>query len=771
MKLFKSIILGIGCLIWIIGTNYKVAPINSLGALLTYKTGLLNIPLEDNLSVEINSSELHPTIHIDSLGIPHVYGESEREVAFGLGYMHAKDRYFQMEMMSRMVLGRIAELIGKRGVQSDTFWRPFEFDQKAKEILEEYKATAPALYQYLMAYNEGVTSYFAQQQLNDPLYTMFDAEPLPWKPYYGLLVTWYMSGNLAYFDYHVERQELITTLPEEVIDFLFPLDPDGLKTILPAVNEGFSAAAESSYDNKGSFKGSEKIPVKKGHGSNNWAVNAEKTKAKHSMLANDPHLFLTLPNAFYETHLVAPSLNIYGYSIPGVPIIVSGHNESIAWGITNGEWDLTDRYALTTKGDSLYFYNEEWIAFTEKEYTIKLKSGRVKTITQMHSLHGRVFTKDSTTYYAQYWHPSSKSYAVKAMHDVMHSANWSGFKKALKTYDYPPQNFIYSDLTDTIGIVCAGKLPIRPVNYAGGLFDGAALYEAPQYLDTLWETSNPSTSFLFSANQQTIQNDSYFGAHWHKDDYRTNRIHELLAAKSDWDVRAFKEMQLDEVDLTFKAFAPLLERYPIAANHFPLVKALKKWDGDMSAESSAALVFEVIQKSITKESKIFAKNVLKVEQAPSNKYFLAYLQEESFEIADAPKKEKLLFNILQHADSTLNKQFPESWEGKTYRDMATFTIPNIGFLPGLGVKMNGVGGNKNTINMSSRARPAFRSVVEMKSESIEGYTVLAGGQSGKVNSTHYKDQLNNWKEGDYHLMQFSRQASELKNITSVIKFK
>ena len=764
---FKSAITLFFCIVWILATNYKSTPLNSLGALMTYKSGLLEIQEAHNVPLEM-SIDRDLTIKIDSFGIPYIYSNDNNNLAFGLGYMHAKDRYFQMELMCKMVKGELAGMFGARAIPSDEFWKPFEFDRKAIEILEEYQTSAPDLYQYLLNYSQGVNTYLEKNKVNNPLYTLFNAQPQAWKPEYCLFVTWYMSKNLTYYDLHTERQELIDKLPSEMLDILYPISPDALKTILPS---GVQARAETTEAQPTEKVGLTNITPTIHYtdiGSNNWAVNSQKTKNGIPLMANDPHLFVTLPGAFYEASLIGNTIKAYGYTIPGVPLIISGHNTTISWGITNGEWDLTDRYLLQTKNDSLYLYQGNWIPFQEKQYSIKVRGKGKEEFNIKSTIHGLVKKEDSI-YYAQKWYPSGKNYSTKALFNVMQSNSYNEFKSALKTYDYPPQNFIYADVNDTIGIVCAGKLPKRPQGFQGGLLDGTSIPLKEEFIITQWETSNPEQNYLFSANQLPVQNEQYFGAHWHKDDYRVTRIDSLLKSKNDWNVQDFKSMQSDEVDISFFHLKEVFQDQIINEKYTYINELLSSWNGNMREDSREAFIYETLRKCVEKEAKRFANEELGVQQVPSMKSFLNYLSDETSYNKGYKSKNKIVKTILKTTDSILDIE--NQLRDKKYNQMSQINLYNISFLPGFGHKIRNAGGNKNTINMNASAHPIFRSIYEMEKDNIKGYTIMAGGQSGKINSKNYIDQIDDWKNGNYKKTQFTENSEELKNITATLFFK
>ncbi|CAI2767087.1 penicillin acylase family protein [Flavobacterium collinsii] len=772
---------------WIFITTFKLGPFGSLGKLTTYKTGLLSVPLQSDGTQKIHSDQ-KLDIYVDNVGIPHIYSATKSAAAYGLGYMHAKDRYFQMEMVSRIVQGRLSEFLWSGALKSDKFWKPYEFEKKSEEILQTYKKENPEFYAYLQSYSDGVNAYLENNENTDPFYKALGATPRKWKTEYSLLFTWYMSYTLTYFDHHIDQQEIFEKLPGKEITYFYPLKPAGINTILPSnlvpssvnaphleVHSSGTASSEITQKESSLFDLGAKLMTNnkfyQGVGSNNWVVNNTKTKSKNNILANDPHLYLTLPEAFYEAHMVTGAFKTYGFTIPGVPVVVSGHNDKISWGITNGEWDLVDRYKLQVKNDSLYLYEGKWIPFKVKNYTIKVK-GKPDYIEKYRStVQGKVIKEENGQYYAQHWYAAEKSNSVKAMYEVMKSQNWDGFSTALKGYSYPPQNFAYSDVENNIGIVCAGELPARSADYVGQVLDGTKKYIPTKPLNAFWSAFNPDKGFLFSANQQPIQNNVYFGAHGSKDDYRAKRIYSVLEGKKDWSVPEIQKMQSDVVDISLDDFKTLTNNYPVKEKYSSIVKELKNWDGDMSGDGNQGLVFEMLRKATIEEAKQFAKTKLQVKQEPSLQNFLKYLNDKKYTVPGGGNKQKIVDAIFERTLDTLTQSYGDQWKKVTYKNMSKFSINNILFVPGLGEKIDNVGGNINTININTdKFHPVFRAVYEVKDGNIQAHTILAGGQSGLINSIHYKDQIESWRKGKYKKSQFVTNPAKLEKIINTIKF-
>lgn len=786
-KIIRTVVLVVLSLAWIFVTTFKIGPFGSLGELTTYKTGLLSVPLPSDGVQEIHSNQ-KLDIYVDDIGIPHIYSSSKNAAAYGLGYMHAKDRYFQMEMVSRIVQGKLSEFLWAGTLKSDKFWKPYEFEQKSVELLATCKKETPDFYAYLQAYSDGVNDYLENNENTDPLYKALGTTPRKWKTEYSFLFTWYMSYTLTYFDHHIEQQEVFQKLTEQTRNYFYPLYPAGINTILPfnlvpsslnvpnlkAHNTAITSVETPDKEQSLFDLGDKLLKSNKfyqGIGSNNWVVNNTKTMNRKSILANDPHLYLTLPEAFYEAHIVTDAFKVYGFTIPGVPVIVSGHNDKVSWGITNGEWDLVDRYKLQVKNDSLYLYEGKWIPFQVKNYTIKIKGKSDHIEKYKSTVQGKVIKEEDGQYYAQHWYAAAKSNSVKAMYDVMLSKNWDGFSTALKQYSYPPQNFAYSDVDDNIGIVCAGELPKRSTDYVGQVLDGTKKYIPTKSLAAFWSTFNPDKGFLFSANQQPIQNNVYFGAHGLKDDYRARRIYSLLEEKKNWTVEEIQKMQSDVVDISLKDFKILINNYNIKDKYKVIAKELANWDGNMSGQGNQALVYETLRNVSIEEAKLFAKTKLQVKLEPSLQYFIKYLNDKKYTISGNDNKQKIVDDIFEKTLDTLIKSYGNQWKNEKYKTVSKFNINNIMFIPGLGEKIDNVGGNINTININTQTfHPVFRAVYEVKDGNIQAQTILAGGQSGVINSIHYKDQLESWTKGQYKKAQFVNNPDKLEKIKNTLKF-
>lgn len=752
-------------IVWIAITSFKFFPINSIGGLLTFGTGVMSIPLETSSDKKIVvKDDINSYIRIDSFGIPHIYGKKEKDLAYSLGYMHAKDRYFQMELISRITEGKLSEFVGESGIYSDIFWKPYELDTKAKVVLQELQNTDPDFFNFIKAYTKGVNQFVKYEKVNDPLYNIFDRKPRLWKMKYCLMINYYLSKNLSYFQNNdLVTQRLLDNLPSDARKMLYPRNPDSLKTIIPQANmtKKIDRILGSNISRKNNLSDSSINFMLQEQGSNNWVLNNSKTKDGSTILANDPHLLLTLPGFFYEAHVDSPTLKVYGFTIPGVPLFITGFNKKISWGITNGEWDITNTFKLNVKDDSLYYYNQNWVPFIKREYNFEVRGFGRKKFSKLFTKLG-IVEKVGGEYYAVNWHGGKKSYSSQAYYNLMKANDWKDFKTALEDFDYPPQNFVFGDVNNNIGVYCAGKLPLRPKDYVGGVIKKFPISDSrTEHSTEEIFALNPKRGFFFSANQQPIQNNKYYGSNWSKDDYRVERIYQLLINNNNWDLQSVKRMQTDITDRSIHDVLKLLRSFPeISKKYSYIEKRLSNWDAKLAPKKIESLIFNSILESISLESDSFAKEYLNVRKKPSNKFFIAYLVNKDSKIQNTPNKKVLVENILANTDTIFREKKRRSLSHKEVT-----IIPNISNLPVLNTKIEAIGGNNNTINLNSNGvYPAFRAIFVLKNDSIKGETIMAGGQSGKINSKNYKDQIKIWRNGFYKEIQSSSSPEALKDI-------
>lgn len=759
---------------WIFFTSFHYKGLNTIQHLANYHSGLLSKepPSVDSFLV-IGDAQVTASVSVDTLGIPHIYGSDKKDLAYAVGFMHARDRYFQMEMVAYAVMGRLSEIIGQEGLRSDEGWRPLELEEKAKGILDTLKRTKPDLFRYLTAYEAGVNAYLAREaaQQQDPIYAIWDRSPKRWKAYYAFLIQWYISSQLTTYDDYFNRQEVMDKLPDSVRQVLYPVHPVNQPAVIPAE---YRAPLKNTPGNSminvfAAGKPNNYVPVPhvRSLGSNNWVVGASLTDSGQLFLCNDLHLLLSSPNVFYEMQLSCKNMHVYGYSIPGVPLIVSGHNEKIAWGITSGEWDVMEQYLLKQKpGDAdHYWLNGKWQPVLKKTFNINVKGQAPVAYTAKYTVFGPLVERDSFAYGAM-WHPSQSASALLAFWDIMKAADWSDFREALRSYDYPCQNFVYGDVERNIGMVCAGKMPVKPAGYSGGLLDGT-ISPINRYIpfDSLPQCYNPARDYLFSANQEPGGAGYYFSSRWFDDLYRPQRINQVLSGGKGFKREDMRQMQLDVVDLSVNDLRRLLKKYPTNVSSDGNWDLIAKWDSKLEPYKQEALFYRSFRFAAWIVGTDLARDV-DVKASPSLEQLMNFLLNyDSVAVGNKVLYSKDYFNAMVRKTDSL---YMITKNGR--KESYAFTIPQMTYLPGLDISVSDVGGSDNTINVNYWAHPVIRTLIEINGGTIRSWMVNAIAQTGRINDRHYSQQLPAWKENRLHETQFTADPGKLQYVAETITF-
>lgn len=775
MKRYITVSIVLICAIaWAIITTVPWHGLNSLQHLIAYKTGLLDKkPIKQEVKTRIIYDTAGVDIMIDTLRIPHIFAKDDNGIAYATGFMHARDRYFQMELMAYTVMGRLSEIIGPEGIYSDENWKRFGFEEKAKLILDSLSITHPPFAAYLRSYARGVNDYIngEDEEHRDPMYLIWNYSPRSWQASYCFLIQWYMSFDLTFYDDYFDRQEMLEKLPAGIRKIIYPDQAKGLPLIVPGTLSSPITASVLEKNEKhfltGRINNYSSLPQNSSLGSNNWVVGGGRTSTGHSFLCNDLHLFLTTPNIFYELELHSPTTHVYGFSLPGTPVIVTGHNEQVSWGITNGGWDVTELYLLKVDPHQKdnYWLNGKWEKMTSRRFPINVKDQATEYQTVQYTVFGPVVKKDSLCF-ALRWYPSDWTSGIQSFWELMHAGNWKDFREVLRNYDYPSQNFVYGDIHGNIGIICAGKMPVKPSDYAGGLLDGTS-FSKWKYIpyDSLPQSYNPSRQFLFSANQQPQAGKTYYGCRWFSDLYRPVRINQLLSRQRKLQFQDMQEMQLDITDLSVKDLQRLLIKYADTASLNGMWKSMLNWDGRLTAYSRESIFFSSFRNAAWRCSREIAA-MLKVKSEPSFDQLINFLlQSDTLSYQGHTLTTHDCFHQLMHATDSLFAL--ENKGGSPY----SFSIPQMTFLPGLNMTVNGIGGSDNTINVNYQAHPVIRTLIELSDTGIQSWMVNAIGQTGRLNDAAYLQQFPAWKRNDLHKCQFVEEPKYLQYIVEHISFK
>jgi len=561
----------------------------------------------------------------DAEGIPHIYAKSSADAYFALGFVHAQDRLWQMEMNRRIAAGRLAEVLGPGAVDTDRFLRTLGIARNAQAILANL---APETRAMLDAYAKGVNAYLTNrtQALPVEFYLTGAPPPAPWQPVDSIgwqtMMAWDLGGN---WTQELLRMRLSQRLSlAQINEFLPPYPGDAvlqtqdytkLYRELAGTTEQLRMVAQVAPPS-----------LVEGMGSNNWVVSGALSESGKPLLANDPHLALSAPALWYFAQLSAPGLNVIGATLPGIPGVVLGHNERIAWGFTNTGPDVQDLYIERINPDDARLYQtpDGWAAFKTRTETIKVKGQADVTLEVRETRHGPVITGalpildkapvDARKYAIAFAWTALRTddLTLQAGMRIDTARNWDEFVQATKDFSAPQQNMVYADIDGNIGYVAPGRVPMRkPENDLKGLAPAPgwdARYDWAGFIpfDALPRQYNPANNRFATANQKIVADDyPYFLTSEWTLPYRAKRIADLLDARPKHSLDSFAAMQKDTLSLAAQDLLPLLRRTAARSTDAKAALAmLGAWNGEMLAERPEPLIFNAWTRELSRQ--IFA---------------------------------------------------------------------------------------------------------------------------------------------------------------------
>jgi penicillin amidase len=530
-----------------------------------------------------------------------------------------------------------------------------------------------------------------------------------------------------------------------------------------------------------------------GWGSNNWVVSGAHTQSGKPLLANDPHLDYSVPSVSYMIHLKAPGLNVSGISLPGMPLVAVGHNQRIAWGMTNTGPDVQDLYveSFDSAAPNKYLHNGAWVDAEVRDEVIKVRRKRDYRLTVRVTRHGPIISHAGNRDLALRWtalEPHTLSALINGASKISLAQNWEQFTAALRDFTGPMQNFVYADMDGNIGYYAAGWVPIRKQGTGAVPMPGSKDdYDWMGYIpfEDLPHSYNPASGIIATANGRVVPDDyPYFiTSHWDAP-FRTARIFQLLRAGKNFTVDDMLRIQTDILTLEDKWLAEQLLQ--ASFHHQPqdpdaqyALSLLRHWDGEARMDSAATLVCEVTRQALLERilrpklgddlssyhwrmSTIFLENVL------ANNW-TRWLPPSDSSFEDTLIKS--LEEGVNQIPSRVGSRSHDAWKwGNTI--LLTFYHPLGQGFPLLGRLLN-VGaftqaGTATTVKAAtSRHGPSMRMVVDLSNldHSVQNITL---GESGQVFSPYYKDQFDAWYNGRSFPMLFGDAAVEQATVHKLV---
>lgn len=710
------------------------------------------------------------SITTDEKGVPHVKATNEQDLFFAQGYAQARDRLFQMDLSRRQASGTLSELIGGQAVDNDKYFRTLGLRRAAEASFDIYPSEPKDV---LHAFADGVNA-FIEEATNDnklPLeYALLGMKPESWSAIDSLTIGKYMAFDLGG---HWERQAFNSYLLQE-------FDDEKAQELFPAYPENGSTAIQpDEIDIASSFENV--VIPDEFNGSNNWVIGGDKTASGKPLLADDPHLGLSTPSIWYEMSLEADDINVAGVIFAGVPGIILGHNEKIAWGVTNTGPDVQQLFIEKQNPDkeNEFLYDDEWEQAEVIPEPIQVKGEDTIEYEVVETRHGPIisdFSKETNDddIFSLQWTALEATTELLAILELNKASNWEEFEKGLEHFLAPAQNFVFMDDSGTIAYKANGNIPIYE-NATDALLPLPGWdkkYELKEYIpfDELPKVINPDKGYIATANNKIVPDDyPYHISNVWAQPYRYDRIAEVLEENDELTLDDMKDLQMDTVNLRAKEFIPLfnqtMDKKALSESAQTALDSLTKWNFDDDVTLPEPLIFDTWITTIETELyEDIPEDVLTLFSGLGQTTDeLLRMGDESIWINEQADFATFLTETLNSSITELEKEYGTNqtvWRwGDFHQVEFTHPLAQANFLTEKLFTRHRpveVGGSGVTV-MAARHQEngvvdhgaSWRFVIDGE-DFTTGHHIVGPGQSGHFRSKWYSDQFTDWTEGIFH---------------------
>ncbi|MEM8534764.1 MAG: penicillin acylase family protein [Chloroflexota bacterium] len=752
----------------------------------------------------------------DASGIPHIYADNEHDLFFAQGYTHAQDRLWQMEFNRRIGRGTLSEALGKPTLENDRFLRTIGLRRAAEYTWTCIDTETRTI---LEAFAKGVNTYVAANSHRLPLeFAILGIQPEPWTPIDTLLwgeqMSWILGDNCGA---ELLRAKLIAVAGEEAAQQLMPPYPHNMPSIVPDGVNGYSWLRNKTikqWDLTEDLFGG----PSSNQGSNNWVVHGTRTASNKPLLANDTHLYLQMPSIWYENGLHGGRFDVVGFTIPGVPMIVIGHNGTIAWGLTDMLPDVQDLY-IEKLDDPItptrYEYQNEWHDLEIIDDTISVRGVGQTPLRILKTHHGPIINQvskgmvhavrgvDEMEPLALCWTGTEGSTIVQALYHINLASGWDDFRTALRSWNSPGMNMVYADVMGNIGYQSSGKIPIRASNHTGLVptcgWTGENEWQGYIPFDDLPYMLNPSEGFIATANNKVVTDDyPYHLAYEWSDPFRIQRITDILNSNDCMDISDTCDLQIDTFSVAAERIRPyLLNITPQNTIQTRALALVESWNLYSEADQPGASIYTVwywfmvqniwrdklgqqLTQSYMHYYWLHGRMILQLLEQPESQWF------NDSTTTQVETRDDIIRRSLEEALAWLGERYgndPQKWQWGRVHTM-TFVHRPLGRVPIwlfkrlFNSKTFPVGGDDFSVNASwmreSRTftmagGTAQRLIVDLNNLD-NSWAVNSTGQSGHALHPQRDDQTDLWRHGKYHPLLYSQkaveqQASAILNLT------
>lgn len=786
-----------------IGIIVSLIIIFVVGGYIFYNSLTESLPVYEG-ELQALSLKSEVKIYFDSLAIPYIIADNDEDVAFTIGYLHARERMFSMDMIRRAGEGRLSEIFGSETVPFDRMFRTVGLSRTAKMIKEKMN---PEALKFLEAYSHGVNFYLEEKKNKYPVeFDVLGYEPEEWKPEHSIIVIRMMAWelNLGWWT-DLAFTELVQILGEDKVKEILPGYPENAPTIIPLEIKKFSQINTNFIETDKAFR--KFIGMTGTHlGSNNWVVNSQMSASEKPIIANDPHLAYRAPGIWYAVVIKSPSWNAAGVTLPGVPGIVIGKNENISWTLTSIMTDETDFYFETLDSSKTkYMLDGSWKDLEIIEDTIKIRdvggvpieiksTHRGPIISGIHP-YNFIFNSSETIYppISMRWLGNEFSDEMDGFLKINKAKNWNEFKSAVEKFNIPGQNFVYADKEGNIGYVFGGALPIRTDNATTFVFDGSTSksdWKGFVLRNELPFLFNPSMNYIATANNKVIKDFKYHITNLWEPSSRIERITELLQSKSKHSVEDYMKYQADIYSPYAKNIVPYIlyafEGAEVKDNNLEKsLQLLHEWNFEMDKYQQAPAIFltffDKLMKNIYLDemgedlfnqyvflANVPYRNTLELLQNPYSSWFNDVKKNEMKTRDDVIRQS--FSDALDQLETSIGKDVKDWQWGKLHTVTFKHAFSGVsGLLDDvINIGPYEISGDGTTIFNTEYAfsesiekyplfrhdpfdcelGPSMRFIYDFAYPD-EFYLILTTGQSGNIFSDHYNDQTQLFLSGKY----------------------
>ena len=728
-------------------------------------------------------------IERDCWGIPHISAEDDQDLFFGYGFAMAQDRLFQLDYLRRKGQGRLAEILGPDGVESDLLVRTVGLPGIAAA---EENRLPPETAQRLQAFSDGINACLERSRTALPIeFDLLGYEPEPWSPADSLAIQvefqWYLTGR---FPVIVIPELAKRRLPSPSLFRAFLQGESDEESILHAGDYAALPGQSAANPPAGPAGGD---PCE-GEGSNNWVIAGTRTRSGKPLLASDPHIAFAAVSCWYGVHLRSPSLNVAGTGYAGVPAVMIGRNQRVAWGITNNICSQRDLYQEKTDPGhpGCFLYDGDWEPARERIEQIKVKGTPWLTRTVRHSRNGPIvdavlppLARDSGPVSLR-WLGAEGSGWLPALQRMNRAGSADQFRQALKGWIMPTWSLVFADVEGNIGYQSTGRIPIRQLwerGYRPG-WDPAHQWDGLIPFEGMPGLKNPERGWIATANNRPAPDDYPYplSGTW-SSGHRARRVRQRIEERTDLSREDLVGIQHDVLSLRARDCLPYLLQ--ILDEHAPeneeAAEELRGWDGRMETDSAGASIFETFftHWSRTVAAERFPEDHLELVSGAIGGLASQLLREDRVGWFERQPRRSAVVRAWRASLAELSRRMgPEvsTWTwGRAHRIHLRHVLSHRGDLGrlldrgGQPVKGNGITvcNTGYDPNWGATMGANFRMIADLGSPESGLWAVDAQGQSGHPGSPHYGDQLDEWLGARYHDLALQPKSPDAKATTTL----